>query len=462
MPNSDGILLPPFVDIVSNFAPNFKKGMNRKLFCALAVCMAVATNVCAQDERKMSIEEMFGLIRQNNKSIQVSKTMVDATAEGVKAARSQRLPDIGAQLSASYIGNVLLTDRNFSNVHGNKSPHFGNQFVLDAQQTIYAGGAINAGIKLAELGAQQAKAELTLSEQNQRFLALGQYLDLEKIAHREQVIKKNITLTQQLIDQIKEKQQQGVALKNDITRYELQMETLQLNLVKLQNTRKILNHQLCNTLGLTAPCKIEPTDDAASAIFGKDGEGYWQTAAGVNSPQLMIAGIGEQMARQQEKIAKSALMPKVAVVAQNNFNGPITFELPPIDKNLNIWYVGIGVQYQLSSLFKSNKKLAQARLETQAATARKAVAAEQLDNNVQAAYTQYMQSYVELETQQKSVELAQRNYNVINDRYLNQLALVTDMVDASNMKLDAELGEVDARINIAYAYYKMKYIAGQL
>ncbi len=436
--------------------------MNRRLFYVLAMFMAVVLTARAQDERRMSIEEMFGLIKQNNKSIKVSQTMTSAAAEGVKAARSQRLPDISAQLSASYIGNVLLTDRNFGNAQGCKSPHFGNQFVLDARQTIYAGGAVCAGVRLAELSSEQAKAELAQNEQNQRFMALGQYLDLEKIAHREEVIEKNISLTQQLIGHIKEKQQQGVALKNDITRYELQMETLHLNLVKLQNTRKILNHQLCNTLGLTTDCKIEPTDDVATALFGKDGEAYWQNASGVTSPQILIAGVNEQMARQQERIAKSDLMPKVAIVAQNNFNGPITFELPPIDKNLNIWYVGIGVQYQLSSLFKSNKKLAQARLESQAAATRKAVVAEQLNNNVQSAYTQYMQSYVELETQQKSVELAQRNYNVINDRYLNQLALVTDMVDASNMKLDAELGEVDARINIAYAYYKMKYIAGQL
>lgn len=60
------------------------------------------------------------------------------------------------------------------------------------------------------------------------------------------------------------------------------------------------------------------------------------------------------------------------------------------------------------------------------------------------------------------MELARQNYDVINNRYLNQLALVTDMVDASNTKLDAELSEVDARINIAYAYYKMKYVAGEL
>jgi outer membrane protein TolC len=43
-----------------------------------------------------------------------------------------------------------------------------------------------------------------------------------------------------------------------------------------------------------------------------------------------MAGVNEQMAQQQVKLAKSALLPKVAVVAQNNFNGPITFELLPL------------------------------------------------------------------------------------------------------------------------------------
>jgi outer membrane protein TolC len=276
------------------------------------------------------------------------------------------------------------------------------------------------------------------------------------------VLESNIALTQKLIDNIREKHEQGVALKNDITRYELQMETLRLNLVKLQNTRSILNHQLCNTLGLNNEVVIEPTDDAATTLFNKEGEAHWQQAATAVNPQLQMAGVNEQMALQQVKLAKSELLPKVAIVAQNNFNGPITFELPPIDKNLNIWYVGVGVQYSLSSLFKSNKKLSQARLQQQAATEQKAVAAEQLNNQVQAAYTNYLQSYIELETQQKSVQLAQENYQVVNDRYLNQLALITDMIDASNMKLDAELSEADARINIAYAYYKMKFIAGNL
>ena len=46
--------------------------------------------------------------------------------------------------------------------------------------------------------------------------------------------------------------------------------------------------------------------------------------------------------------------------------------------------------------------------------------------------------------------------------FSNQLALITDMIDASNIKLNAELQEVNARINIAYTYYNVRYAAGNI
>ncbi len=424
-----------------------------------------AASLPASKKENMTISQLFQKVEDNSKSLRTSLSGVEAAFLGIEAAKSKKLPDLDASLSFSYIGNALMTDRDFSNVHGLKSPHFGNNFAFQAQQVVYAGGAINAGIKLAELGKQQAEVGVKLTRQQIRFIALGQYLDLYKIDNRIKVYEKNIELTRQLIDDIKEKQTQGMALKNDITRYELQMESLKLGLTALRNNRSILNHQLCNTLGMnqtSQEIQIIPDASIADKTYGKEGEAYWQTAGTLNSPLLEKSSNAIRIAEQKEKIAKSDLLPKVAFVAADNFDGPILFELPPVDKNLNVWYVGVGVKYSLSSLFKSNKRIKQAAIETRQAKEAHAVQAEQLNNNVQAAYVQYQQTYVELETQRKSVELAQQNYDVMNARYLSQLALVTDMVDASNLKLNAELSEVDARINIVYAYYRMKYVAGEI
>ena len=442
-----------------------------------------ATSLPVSKKENMTISQLFQKVEDNSKSLRTSLSGVEAAHLGIESAKSKKLPDLDASLSFSYIGNALITDRNFSNVHGLKSPHFGNNFAFQAQQVVYAGGAINAGIKLAELGKQQAEVGVKITRQQIRFIALGQYLDLYKIDNRIKVYEKNIELTRQLIDDIKEKQTHGMALKNDITRYELQMESLKLGLTALRNNRSILNHQLCNTLGMnqgklkeegsqmnqgnqmnqtSQEIQIIPDATIADKTYGKEGEAYWQTAGTLNSPLLEQSNNAIRIAEQKEKIAKSDLLPKVAFVAADNFDGPILFELPPVDKNLNVWYVGVGVKYSLSSLFKSNKRIKQAAVETRQAKEAHAVQAEQLNNNVQAAYVQYQQTYVELETQRKSVELAQQNYDVMNARYLSQLALVTDMVDASNLKLNAELSEVDARINIVYAYYRMKYVAGEI
>ena len=76
--------------------------------------------------------------------------------------------------------------------------------------------------------------------------------------------------------------------------------------------------------------------------------------------------------------------------------------------------------------------------------------------------TNLLTSYTEVKTQQKQVELANQNYSVVQNRYQNELALLTDMVDASNMKLSAEMALVNARIGMLYNFYKLKYVTNTL
>ena len=434
--------------------------MNMRLLALMLVVPAVIA-AKAQSERRMTVDELFQLVESNSKTLQETKISVEFARKGIEAARAQRLPDVNASLSASYNGNVVVMDRDFTNAKGFSSPHFGNSFALEAQQVVYAGGAVNAGIRMAELQHNMAVTGHRMTSNAQRFMALGQYLDLFKIQNRMKVYQQNIALTRRLIDDIRAKQEQGMALRNDVTRYELQMETLRLGLRRLQDQQVILNHQLCNTLGL-GDVAILPDTALVDQTLSQEGKEYWLQTALTSSPQMEQSELSTQIAEQQLRIAKSEMLPKVAVVAADNFSGPFTYDIPPLDKNINYWYVGVGLRYNLSSLFKSSKKIRQAETGVQRSQERQKVVAEDLDNQVQQAWTLYQQTYVDLDTQRKSVQLARQNYQVVNDRYMNQLALITDMLDASTIRLNAELQEVDARINIVYAYYKMRYIAGTL
>lgn len=421
--------------------------------------VAAVTVAKAQSERRMTVDDLFQLVESNSKTLQETKICVEFAQKGIEVARSQRLPDVNATLSASYNGNVVVMDRDFTNANGFSSPHFGNSFALEAQQVVYAGGAIDAGIRMAELQRDLAQSGHRMTSENQRFVALGQYLDLYKIQNCMQVMEQNIRLTQRLIDDIQARHAQGMALKNDMTRYELQMETLRLDLRRLQDQRAMLNHRLCNTIGLQDVVIIPDTAIMKAALSNETLSHWYQTAL-ASSPRIQQSQLSTQMAEQQLRLAKSEMLPKVALVSADNFSGPFTYDIPPLDKNINYWYVG--VKYPISSLFKKNKEVEQSRIGIRQSQEQQRVVAESLDNQIHEAWTLYQQSYADLDTQRKSVQLARQNYAVVNERYLCQMALITDMLDASNIRLNAELQELDARINIIYAYYKMKYIAGTL
>lgn len=436
--------------------------MKRRIICCAVVAMMMAQHAAAQTpQRKMTIGELFTLVESGSKTLRMQKSGVDVSARGIEEAKSKRLPDVGASLQMSYNGNVVMTDRDFGNVKGFSQPHFGNSFTLEAQQVVYAGGAIDAGIRLAELQKSMNENAVALTRNQQRFLALGQYLDLYKLDNGIKVYESNIALTDKLIADINTKQQQGMALKNDVTRYELQMEQLKLGMRKLEDQKRILNHQLCNTLGLEG-VMVEPEVDLDRIGDAGIKESDLQSTAAMQSPVIRQSALEMQASDQQLKLAKSEMLPKVALVASENFVGPFNYDIPPIDNNFNVWYVGVGVRYSLSSLFKSNKTVRKAKAQQLQSREAHAVASERVNNDMQQAYTIHQQAFVELHTHQKSVELASQNYKVMNNRYLNQLALVTDMVDASNLKLNAELQEVNARINVAYTYYNIMYVAGNL
>ena len=413
------------------------------------------------DTLRLTLTDVFTRIENENQTMSMLRTAQEDAEEGIKSAKNARYPEINAELNVSYIGDSFLTDRNFSNYTKAPSPDFGNGFTLEAQQVVYAGGAVNSAVKMAEHEGHMSEAVISKSRQGLRLMAAGEYLDLFRTDNSIKVYKENIALTTKLIEEINARREQGLALAADVTRYELRLEMLKLDLVRLQNTREIMNYRLVNSLGL-------PEGTVISSILGDDEDmrdrsrQNWQEIAADASPEMKVSGIKADMALTRQKLVRSERLPKIAVVAYENFNGPITFEIPPIDKNLNIWYVGLGIRYNFSSLYKSGHKLKQAAIEVRQAEQAKNVTEENLRNDVQKAYADYMQSYVELETRKKSLQLADENYERIHDRYMEQLVLVTDMLDAFNMKLDAELGVSAANAEIQYRLCCLRYAAGIL
>ena len=412
-------------------------------------------------ERVMSVDELFELCDNNSISMEMARATLEQATEGIEVARSAKLPDVEVSLSASFLGNGYVIDRNFGDVMKADMPHFGNNFSLKASQVIYAGGAIDAGIKQAQLQREIAVQGLESTRQNIRFMVLGNYIELYKLRNQAKVYLKNIEQTELLVEHIKARYKEGVALSNDVTRYELQLEQLRLALSEVESAVGIMNYNITSTLDLPSSMVIVPDSALLDMHIPLAGSAGWQLMAG-ESPRMQIAALTLKMQQEKARAVKAGRLPQIAIVAENHFDGPITIEVPAIDKNFNYWFVGVGLRYDIASLWKSNRKIRAEKAGTVRAQHNLELAREEMDIAVNSAYIGLQQAFERMRTQEKSVVLATENYNVVNNRYLNGLALVTEMIDASNSRLSAELQLVNARINIIYSYYSLQRAAGAL
>ena len=434
------------------------------LFSTLCVSSAYAQNTVETGrapslQQRISIEEMFRLADENNRNIRAVSTATEVAKEGVKTAKNAYLPSIDASFSISYNGNGTITDRDFSHSFVAPIPHFGNDFSLEVSQVVFAGGAIRNGVKIAELQQQIAALNAEQKRQEVRFLIAGNYLELCKLQNQLQVFESNIAQTGQVLENMQAKVNQGVALQNDITRYELQLQNLNYAKIRLQNSISLLNEQLTVAAGLPQSVVIVPE---VTAVETGCAPSLPQQPDPATTLAVQMAENAEKIAEHAEKISRAEQLPQIALFAGDYFNSPVLIEIPALNKNFNYWAVGIGVKYSLGNFYKSGTKIRASHLAARQANEEKAALKEQISLALNEAFVHYKEAYVLLETKEKSVELAAQNYKVISYRYENDLALLTDLLDAASQKLDTELQAINAKINIIFNYYKLKYISGTL
>jgi len=437
---------------------------NSKLLTGLLMVAlsGIGVYVYGASPKMITLEEIFEMAESNSTQLRPLFTAEKSARQEESVAKSSRLPDINAAVSVSYIGDGFTTKRNFSGYQTAPIPHLGNSLSINIDQPLYAGGAITNSIDIAGLKTTAARYATDFQRDNIRFRLTGFYLDMYKYSNLRQVVVNNIAQARKVLDEMMARCNQGTALRNDITRYELLVSNLELQLVKINNTIDILNNNLVVTAGLPDGTFVVPDSTILSRSLPANGEAWWQQEAVLNSPSLHLAETGVSISRKSESLIKSERMPKIGLKAGWTIDGPILVEVPPVNRNLSYWYVGVGVSYNLSSLYKTNRKQAAGTLATQHAMEELDAARENIELAVRADYIRYMEAYEELKTRQKSVELAERNYRTVATRYSVDMALITDMLDAADSKLDAEQRLVNARIDIIYHYYKLLFISGKI
>jgi outer membrane protein TolC len=411
-------------------------------------------------EVTLSIEDLFQQVENANSEVLLARKDVAISSVRHQADKDNRLPDIGIALEGDYLGNTYVLDRDFTNATRSPMTHWGNSFGVTVYQPLYTGGEITANI--ARSGAQTNISEnnVAIVEKHMKMLILQCYLELFKNRNLLNVYDENIRITGELIDEMRARATQGLVLSNDVTRYDLNLSNLNYDRLTVVNTIKNLNYSLISYLHLNDSITIIPQIDFDRINFSASPLSDWMLLSRQESPTLRKFELQQEETAANEKLIKSERLPKIGLNAGASVAAPITTHTPVLDKNLSRWYVGFSLSFTPSAFYKTNHKLQAARLETERLQDAKVAQTEAIDRSLDRAYKSYIEAIEHVATQKKNVELASENYRIVERRYNNDLSLLTDMLDASASKLDAETRLVNAQVDVLYYYFQLKYLSG--
>lgn len=415
----------------------------------------------SQEIRQMTANEVAELAVQNHQQLKVSAQNIDITKQQTDIAKLQKLPAVTASTSQFYLGDAVVIDKDFSNSTNIPMPHYGSSYAVQATQLIFKGGLVNKSIELAGLREQLSELDLEKNKQDVKLLVISNYLDVYKILNQEEVFQNNKKLAQERLKNIQKFYQQGMVTRNEVIRGELALKNLDQGILTLSNNRKILNYNLNIALGLPSETQIIPIESLTTKESGI-GLDYYVDLAHNSSPQLKSAKTNMDMADKNIEIIKTDKMPTVAGFGGYTLQRPITTRNPVLDMYSGGWQAGVSLSYNIDNLYKTKKRVKLGELQKVQANDAMTLVQQNVDMAVNAAYVKYQESIQQAEILNDAKKLAEENYKITEAKYLNQLAVQAEMIDAQNQKLQSELDYANAEINVLYQYYNLLKSTGTL
>ncbi|MEG2079272.1 TolC family protein, partial [Chryseobacterium sp.] len=126
------------------------------------------------------------------------------------------------------------------------------------------------------------------------------------------------------------------------------------------------------------------------------------------------------------------------------------------------WQGGISLSYNIDNLYKTKEKVKLGEMQKNQANDALTLTQQNIDMNVNASYIKYQEAIQQADILNDAKRLADENYKITEAKYLNQLAVQAEMIDAQNQKLQSELDFANAEINVLYQYYNLLKSTGTL
>lgn len=426
--------------------------MKNKIF--LPICLVIATFSHAQ-ETNISLQEVIQQSLQNNKSVKVAEATKNTNEYKVQSAKNNRLPDIS--LSGQYMHLFTTTNVDIKLPMQSSGGGMGvepNQLLLgqaSASVPVFAGFKIKNAIKSSELMVDLSNLQIEATKENVVWQAINLYFGLYKTQHSIDVLNENLVRANQRVKDFQNFLDNGIIARNDLLRAKLQASNVQVAIDEAETQYKNINYRL-NLLTGQDESKIVHVNNVESLkTINQNSQDY------ANRTDVKSYDVKNQIADSQIKIAKAAYYPQLAVSA-----GYVAMDIDKVASVTNATNVGIGLKYDLSSLYKNKAEVEIAKAQKLENEMQKETTIDKAKVEMNEAFQKYDLAKKKNNVYKEAVEQANENYRIVKDKNDNGLADTDDLLEADVQQLQAKINQVVGEADEQLAIYEYYYTTGIL
>lgn len=412
-------------------------------------------------QKPLSLKEAITLSLQNSKLLKASQAKVEEAEAAWKTAAIRQLPDLsvsGAYLRMSNPSIDLKLKSGGENKNAAPEANSAAYGIVNASLPVFSGRMIQSGKEASHYLAIAAKLDADKDKADVIQNTIVVYSNLYKAHEALTLVRENIKSSRERVKEFADKEKNGLLARNDLLKAELQLSTYQLALMDAENNLKISNLTMDILLGLPDSSRLE-VDSTAFALNHAESRTAveFEQLAYQNRKEAAALSAREKAAHANVKGAGGEYFPSLALTG-----GYIAAYIPNVITISNAFNAGIGLKYNISSLWKAGSKVAEARARLTEIQANEARIADNIHLEVYQSYENYLLSQRKLETHKKAIEQAAENYRITKNKHDNNLTATTNLLDADVANLQSRLNYAYAKADVLVAYSKLLQSAGIL
>lgn len=436
--------------------------MKYRILSILSFMIGCTNFVSAQSVYKLSVEELFEKGIQNSLTLQSAYLQRQISVDNTALAKNKQLPDLQVNGQFGFVGTPIILDKDLSYVKKSQTPDWKQYYQVNAVQPLYQGGRIKNSIKKAELQEIIAQLSVNQDKADLKLWLIQNYLDLYNLYKQEDIYKINIQEAKKRLHDIEKMREEGMITSNDVLRSQLLLTNYELSYNETVNDVAVLSQQLAIALGMDETLIYQPDSLFLSKQMDMLSIDNYVDLAYQNYPSMQIGQTNIELAKNNIKILKADYLPALSLQAGNIFQRPIPNTSPTQDMYLNTWGITLNLSYRISALFDRKHALSSARSQVSLQELAQDKLKQDIRIRVRTAYLKHQEALDRVKALETSVKQAVENYRIMNTKYFNQLAILTDLLDANSVQLSAELQLTAAKTNALYTYFQLLNISGSI